>query len=356
MANQQHIAILRKGVKVWNQWRKDNLHLQPDLNGANLVGVDLRGADLRRTYLIKANLQRANLHGARISGDIVDDVHVGRTDLVQADLTDADLGETDLRRANLFKATLIRTNLSNSDLSEADLSEANLRDSNLLGADLRRAQFVNTCLENANLNGCRVFGISTWNLNLEGAKQSDLIITPQDEPTITVDNIQVAQFIYLLLTHKEIRRVIDTITSKAVLILGRFTPERKAVLDGIREKLRSRNYLPIMFDFEKPSSRDLTETITTLAGLSRFIIADLTDAKSIPQELMAIVPNHPSVAVQPIILDTEREYAMFERFTRYPWVLPLYHYTHPNQLLEALAEKVIAPAERRVMELAPPSH
>jgi hypothetical protein len=31
--------------------------------------------------------------------------------------------------------------------------------------------------------------------------------------------------------------VIDTITSKAVLILGRFTDERKAVLDALREEL-----------------------------------------------------------------------------------------------------------------------
>jgi len=54
-----------------------------------------------------------------------------------------------------------------------------------------------------------------------------LIITPPNEPEITVDNIEVAQFIYLMLYNQKIRDVIDTITSKVVLILGRFTPERK---------------------------------------------------------------------------------------------------------------------------------
>ena len=39
---------------------------------------------------------------------------------------------------------------------------------------------------------------------------------------------------YLLLNNEEIRHVIDTITSKVVLILGRFMPERKAILDAIR--------------------------------------------------------------------------------------------------------------------------
>ena len=40
-----------------------------------------------------------------------------------------------------------------------------------------------------------------------------------------------------------------------MLILGRFTDERKLVLDALREELRQRCYLPILFDFEKPQSR-----------------------------------------------------------------------------------------------------
>ena len=48
-------------------------------------------------------------------------------------------------------------------------------------------------------------------------------LVPRPEPKVTVDNIEVAQFIYLLLHNGKIRDVIDTVTSKAVLILGRFT-------------------------------------------------------------------------------------------------------------------------------------
>jgi hypothetical protein len=64
----------------------------------------------------------------------------------------------------------------------------------------------------------------------------------------------VAQFIYLLLNNERIRNVIDTITSKVVLILGCFTEDRKRLLDAIRDELCKRDYLPILFDFEKPSS------------------------------------------------------------------------------------------------------
>jgi hypothetical protein len=53
----------------------------------------------------------------------------------------------------------------------------------------------------------------------DATKQQNLIITDRDQPVITVDNIKVAQFIYLLLDNKEIRDVIDTIGRKLVLIL-----------------------------------------------------------------------------------------------------------------------------------------
>ena len=59
-----------------------------------------------------------------------------------------------------------------------------------------------------------------------------------------------------------------------MLILGRFTEERKAVLHAIRDVLRDHNLVPVLFDFEGPRNRDLTETISTLAHLSRTIVAD----------------------------------------------------------------------------------
>jgi len=145
---------------------------------------------------------------------------------------------------------------------------------------------------------------------------------------------------------------IGFLTGKVVLILGRFTPERKAILDAIREELRKRNYTPVLFDFEKPANRDITETVSTLAHMARFVIADITDAKSIPQELDRIVPNLPSVPVQPLILNSQHEYGMFEHFTRFPWVLPIHRYRDELSLLQSLTETVIAPAEQKSKELA----
>jgi hypothetical protein len=230
------------------------------------------------------------------------------------------------------------------------LNTTHLNDAELSGADLQYVHLTKTDLAGANLTSCRIYGICVWGAKLDGANQQNLIITPLDEPQITVDNIEVAQFVYLLLHNEKIRDVIDTITSKAVLILGRFTDERKAVLDALREALRKRDYLPILFDFSVPATRDITETVSLLARMARFIIADLTDPSSIPKELEAIVP-HLAMPVQPLLEGSSRPYAMFKDYWKYEWVLPPYRYEGLEPMLAALANKVIAPAEAKVKAL-----
>jgi Pentapeptide repeats (8 copies) len=242
MANEEHLARLRQGVAAWNQWREENRTIELDLSGARLIRADLSGVHLAGAHLNGAILSGVHLAGAHLNGAILSEAILHRADLSEAHLAGAHLCE-----ANLFKARLSNTNLSKADLSRARLEHAVL---------------IETDLKEATLTDCKVYGISTWAVQLEGAHQANLVITRFKQPTVTVDNLEVAQFIYLLLHNEKIRHVIDTITSKAVLILGRFTPERKAVLDAIREALRQWNYLPILFDFEAPGSRDLTETIS----------------------------------------------------------------------------------------------
>jgi hypothetical protein len=141
------------------------------------------------------------------------------------------------------------------------------------------------------------------------------------------------------------------IRAKAVLILGRFTPKRKAVLDALREELRGRGYLPILFDFDKPAGKDLTGTVQTLANMARFVIADLTDPSSVPHELAMVVPGT-VVPVQPVLPEGQPEYAMFvDLKRRYHWVLKPYRYASPEQLMADLGERVVGPAEEKVREL-----
>ncbi len=363
MADQSHLLLLRTSVEDWNQWRKDRFYprnggdaTEPDLEEADLHEANLSKANLYIAHLDEANLKRANLFQANLHHAWLNGADLEGADLRGADLSGADLIGTYLKGANLSGANLRGVRLDGAVLSEAILSGADLSEADLTDADLEQSVCIETNFSGATLTGCHVYGIACWDAILEDAVQQSLCITPYDEPEITVDNLEVAQFIYLLLNNQKIRHVIDTITSKVVLILGRFTSERKVILDAVRDELRTRDYLPIVFDFEKPSSRDLTETVSTLAHMARFVIADLTDAKSIPQELSVIVPTLPSLAVQPLIQDGDSEYAMIEHWQRYPWVLDTYHYQNLDSLLANLKEAVIDPAERRANELMPPQN
>lgn len=313
-----------------------------DLSDASCEGADLSGARLRGARLGRTNLRGADLRGANLM-----DAFLSKADLTDAKLQGADLTGAYLPLANLTGAHLDGANLTRARFSNSNLTRASLTDANLTGAQLIQAD-----LTNAIVSGCRVYGIAAWGLTLAGAEQNNLLVTPPREPEVTVDSLEVAQFIYLMLNNQKIREVIDTVGSKAVLILGRFTPERKAVLDALREEIRHLNYLPILFDFEAAATQSRMETISTLAHLSRFVIADITDAKTVLQELQGIVPaTH--TPVQPILVTDQTEPGMFDSFHMYPWFLPVVSYSSPETLLPALKKQVIAPADdmaRRLMQ------
>ena len=203
------------------------------------------------------------------------------------------------------------------------------------------------------LTGCRIYGISAWSVKLsERTKQQDLVITADDEPAVTVDNIEVAQFVYLLLHNEKIRDVIDTVGKKGVLLLGRFTEGRIAVLDRLRDELRKRGYLPIVFNFDKPETKDFTETVRLLAGLSKFVIADITNPKSAPLELQATVPEI-MVPFRPIIEEGEKPFAMLQDLwiKHRDWVFEPIYYSSVDALIASLDEKIIGPAEAKFAEL-----
>ena len=179
-----------------------------------------------------------------------------------------------------------------------------------------------------------------------------MIITREDDPTVTLDNIKVAQFIYLILNNEEIQDVINTLTSKSVLILGRFAiPERKSILDALRNKLREYDLLPIVFDFDRPTDKDFTETIKTLAGLCYFVIADVTNPKSSPLELQATVPDY-QIPFVPIIQEGESPFAMMvDLQKKYNWVLKTVTYDSMETLMKVLKPLIIDPAMQKRQEL-----
>jgi uncharacterized protein YjbI with pentapeptide repeats len=367
MAKQKHLDLFDdSSVEEWNKWKQGHPRLRIDLSEVDLNGADLSGANLSG-----ADLSGANLYEANRSCDVGRGLYYREIDLSGVNLRGADLGSAILKNSNLSGADLSGADLKRADfshmkklsgidlreanLSWTDLSYSNLNKANLSGAQLYGTQLVGTNLCHADLRKSRVYGISAWDLKTNRqTRQENLIITPDGEPDILVDKIKVAQFIYLLLDNEEIRDVIDTITSKAVLILGRFSEERKPVLDAIRDELRKpeHNYLPIVFDFKPLTNQTTIETIKTLANMARFVIADLTDARSVLMELQAIVPGLPSVAVRLLIKKSAHEYGMLDFIRAYRSVVKsTYEYESLEDVVASIKENVIGPAEEKVKEL-----
>lgn len=340
-------------------------------NKANFSYADLKKSDLKNANFKRATLYKANLDGADLSD----------SDFSNADFSDSDLSSMRFRRAILTGAILINAKLSGSDLSNANLLHANLSGAVFPGADFRRANLENANLtgadlwgnilfkanfKNANLSGanlmnstlvetdlssailvnCKIYGISCWNIKIdEKTIQSNLVITKDNESIITVDNLKVAQFIYLILNNPDLRDVMDTITGKAVLILGRFTKERLEVLNAIADELRKNNLLPIIFNFDKPTQRDFSETIMTLAGMCKFVIVDITNPKSSPLELQLTVPNY-MIPFIPIIEEGEKPFSMFQDLqNKFDWVAPVREYKNKMILISGMKKQIIKPAD-----------
>jgi hypothetical protein len=104
MADPEHVALLKRGVKEWNEWRDANPALLVDLREANVSGADLRFANL-----CVASFRGANLTGADLSG---------------ADLSRAGLHAANLRGARLHRAILTEAILESTAFNDVDLSEA----------------------------------------------------------------------------------------------------------------------------------------------------------------------------------------------------------------------------------------
>jgi len=406
MANAGHIDIVRDRLDHWNEWRRKNTTVVPDFAGADLAELNLAGAnlakadfsgaklagtnlsganlarakffradlsqaDLSRTILFKANLSQAdmagaNLNGADLTGAFLIRANLSGASLLQACMKGANLGQASLFRAKLAGAVLSQASFFKADLSEADLSEANLEGANLQEAVLERtnlrsanaananfcfATLLRTNLENAVLDNCAVYGTSLWDVNLSESRQRDLDIMPAQQPVLSVDSLQTAQLIGMLLHHEKARYEVFSITLNTVLVIGRFPPDRKPVLAAIKEALRRGEYSPLVLDFHLPGSGDKNEIVKTLGKMSRFVIADLTDDRRIAETLDAVVHFLPSIPIQPIGQKGREQGAADSHYHKYRWVLPFWRFTDQDDLAKKIEREVIAPAEQKAAEI-----
>ncbi len=150
MANKEHLqrlleAVASRDLSTWNQWRKENPHLKPDLGQAKLSNAGLQNADLSDANMNKADLSGAILTGSNLNG----------TNLNDANLRGADLSGANLRCAHLRRADLDGANLTNADLRFAELRGSMLSDARFLHAKINPEDLMGTGLKSADLGRYR---------------------------------------------------------------------------------------------------------------------------------------------------------------------------------------------------------
>ena len=97
-------------------------------------------------------------------------------------------------------------------------------------------------------------GLSAWDLQTsDDMKQEKLVIErtyqlysdliADGKVPFTVDDIELAQFVYYLSSHRKLRDTLNILTSKSVLLLGAFSDGGLQRLYAIREFLQAEGYL-----------------------------------------------------------------------------------------------------------------
>lgn len=129
MANPEHLEIIRKGVKAWNDWRNKYPGIQADLSGAHLHGADLTranliGANLSDGYFNSAEFESAILMRANFNGAHLLFANFRFAQLNDVNFNGADLGGAQLMNVKVSGATFQQSMSAYSVFSGTDLSKA----------------------------------------------------------------------------------------------------------------------------------------------------------------------------------------------------------------------------------------
>lgn len=177
MAREEHVAILKQGVDVWNQWRAENPELQPDLSRVNFWSLEPGDPYLMEAlwnvwfpdpmaYSLKnVNFDSTNLRGVCLSSADLRGARLNHADLSFADLRHATVDQAHLTNATLKAVKLNRLQASQADLSSADLENSDLSEAYLNGANLTKAHLKGVNFTGATLHGADLTqAILQWSL------------------------------------------------------------------------------------------------------------------------------------------------------------------------------------------------
>ncbi|MEM7132064.1 MAG: toll/interleukin-1 receptor domain-containing protein [Chloroflexota bacterium] len=175
MANEEQVAILRQGVKIWNQWLQENWNVKLDLRGLHLVGLDLSEIKMYSAFLTRIDFSHSNLYKANLSNADLSGANLSNADLSRANLNGTTLNKARLGRTLLRGTCLVDANLANAVLDGAILGGTDLRGANLRSAKLEGTQFVKANVNQANLNYAKLNYTAFDDMDLSQAEGLDAV-------------------------------------------------------------------------------------------------------------------------------------------------------------------------------------
>lgn len=355
------LALLNKGANSWNSWIEDlkknvhNIKLRSDksLRNYQAYQISFSIATFPKMKFGRSVFTKYNFSRLKIQSSEFDNVEFNECNFFETQFNNSIFKKCVFNNCSFKKTYFIDANLSSSTFNNCMFIGSNLSKTNqyqttyhnctLLYTYLMFAHLVETYFYKSTIDSCKIYGVSTWGIKVEDSISKNLIITKHSDADseISVDNIEIAQHIYMLIDNKKIRNLITTLTSKVILILGRFTDARLDILEAIKDNIRNQGYIPMLFTFTPSTNRDLIETIFLMASISRMVFADITDPSSVSHEISEIVKNFPSLTVQPLLFDPVsddeeqeevKEYATIEHFKNYTWFKNTFKYYSKSHL------------------------
>ncbi len=149
MANEEHLALLKKGSDSWNQWREENPDVKPDF-----IKADLRGTKLQKANLSNSNLEEVKFQFSNLSGAVFSGANLKKAKFQDVNLSNVKLDNADLQQTNFFEANLQHADMENSNLQGAQFNEdttlfqTNFKGANLIEASGLMENQIRDCLVN----------------------------------------------------------------------------------------------------------------------------------------------------------------------------------------------------------------
>ena len=196
MANPEHLAILKQGVEIWNNWKKDNPEITVDLSNTKLIDLDLSNIDLSNAILSNtdckntkfedsklwsvnfnhANLEHTSFISAVLLGCNFQHARLTNSHLFQANAFEADFSYANLYLASFAYSELSRTKFIKTYSRKADFSYTFLRDANFYQSDLENANFTQAHVLGTNFNQTCLTGICIDEQNTNRSTSLDDVI------------------------------------------------------------------------------------------------------------------------------------------------------------------------------------